>query len=253
MSNVFNEEYLINCMRGAIAERVFELLHRELYCKVYKTGHEILYPDLLDSINIRKKKKLRNISEEEIVEEAIKFEKLQREESLRLNTNLPIDFADVKEEELTDSMKSFAKDSLIFHITHRSHLSNLIASNPDFTIVYPDGNIRQFEIKFRSYGELEEKQRNKYLKYHNSSYIFLVTSKSPYIKLLVPKKSEDTQKKQSEQMDAFIKKYRNRTDRPDKNLLLPNDMYEEILEDSIYTKEILQRYRLVVKSFFEKK
>ena len=49
------EDEIERRIKGFIAEKIFELMHKELNCIVYHTGHETIFRDILATSNKIKK------------------------------------------------------------------------------------------------------------------------------------------------------------------------------------------------------
>lgn len=157
----FTEENIKNKIKGTIAEQIFEIIHMELGCQVFKTGQESLFPTLFYLAN--KKRKGHHL--------------LNKESDI-------------------NKLKSTFKDPSIDYTQLNNMVNNLrftnstiaksIASSPDFTIVTHAGDIYQFEVKYRKDGILSNKDKQKYLNGYKSPFMFILMQKKPYIKILYP-------------------------------------------------------------------
>src|SRR3989344_1411906 len=63
---VFEEDYIDRKLKGSLAEQLFELLHSELKCFILRTGQEVLYPNLLQIANLKKKVHHKLVKNEDI-------------------------------------------------------------------------------------------------------------------------------------------------------------------------------------------
>ena len=62
----FEEDYIDRKLTGSLAEQLFELLHFEIGCRVFRTGHEFLYPDLFNLANLKKRLHHKAVLEKDI-------------------------------------------------------------------------------------------------------------------------------------------------------------------------------------------
>src|SRR3989344_581648 len=155
----FDRKYISGNTKGAIAEKLFELMHLELGCQVFRTGQEHLFPHLF-SIAKTKKKVWDLVHGGEELE---KLKKYYEEEGA------PMDCA---------FMEYFE-----FKMEKKDH-EVALSSFPDFTLISPTAEVRQFEVKYRWNGELEEEQLRKYLGLQYQPIIFIFMSSKPFIKIL---------------------------------------------------------------------
>lgn len=165
---VFNEYYLSNHIKGAIAEKLFEMMHLELGCQVFRTGHEHLFPHLFHIANKKKQLFNRYFGGEEI-------ERIRRE--------------------LKEQDKNYSEENHIQPLSELIYMDDkmekkeseiALASSSDFTIISPRAEIRQFEVKYRWNGKLEDEQIRKYLSLQYPPFIFIFMSVKPFIKILEP-------------------------------------------------------------------
>lgn len=162
-----DEDRINDKLRGSLAELIFELLHGELGCFVFRTGQEYLYKHLFEFANLKK--------------------------SIQHTRYSTIDMKNIMEiwghTQLSESVLN--KDNAIKTIKQlrfkHSQLAQRLSSSPDFTIITPAGNIHQFEVKYRYDGRLTEDENKKYLKHHKYAFLFIVMSTEPYIKILGPR------------------------------------------------------------------
>src|SRR3989338_10320602 len=152
---LYTEDNIRNRLKGALAEKLFHLVHEEMNCLVFHTGHEFLYPNLLKIANISKKKY---------------HQFIKNNETEVLSKNIGIDKENINE--LVGKMR-FGHTATGLHISH----------SPDFTIITKQGNIIQFEVKFRKEPKLSEDEKESFVKKYPNAYIFLVSSKMPYISI----------------------------------------------------------------------
>src|SRR3989344_5552464 len=156
---LFEKEYIKNKLKGSLAETIFELLHLELGCQVYRTGHEFLYPHLFLIANTKKKITHRFFKEGDYYD---MFESDIDEDRKKM-----LDEEFVKrygEEEAEKEVKEFLKRIIGKWRFEKSTTGSVLASSPDFTIITPSGCIEEFEVKFRSNGELTNEEKKRYLK-----------------------------------------------------------------------------------------
>ncbi|MCK4647624.1 hypothetical protein KAT24_01690 [Candidatus Pacearchaeota archaeon] len=171
----YEEEYIQNKLKGSLAEQLFELLHLELGCQVYRTGQEFLYPHLFVLANTKKKiihKFSREVDYQDLLDFGGKF----------IESVKP---AEVDTEEWENMMKNKLKQEVGKTRFEKTITGSNLASSPDFTIVSPSGCIEQFEVKFRRDGQLTDEEKNKYL--GRNINLFIIMLKEPYIKILKPK------------------------------------------------------------------
>jgi len=142
----FDKDELSSYIKGALAEKLFELIHLELKCQVYRTGHEHLFPHIFQIANTKKKVSY------------IKDHKRDMEE-----------FPDNVIQDL-----KFSKD-----VTGK-----MLSSSPDFTIISESGVIAQFEVKYRRTGFMFEQDLERYTEFPIKPNIFLFSLNEPHIKIL---------------------------------------------------------------------
>lgn len=152
----YDADRIRNNIKGSMAETIFELIHLELGCQVYRTGQEFLYPNLFQIANTKKR-----LAHQILVDEDIKSFK-----------------------EKFGATDEIAHRSVIYERFRKSLLPTLLSSNPDFTIIDRYGNIHQYEVKFRTNGKLSEEQTKKYLRKEYPPEIFIVMPKYPYFRLM---------------------------------------------------------------------
>ncbi|MDP1693976.1 MAG: hypothetical protein Q8L34_00370 [Candidatus Woesearchaeota archaeon] len=184
----FDEIYIENNFRGAVAEKVFELVHRELKIFTFRTGQENLFPNLIDFSNAMRKKHHRYYSDYDVDQYIYQFKtppdtlnKEELEEFNRIYINNP------NADRVDKSLREFAENEVTRLRFQKTTLGLKISSSPDFTVLTPAGKILQFEVKYRANGELSEEQQKKYLTFHPDTFIFLVSSKEPHIRILIAK------------------------------------------------------------------
>lgn len=165
----FEKEYLERKLKGALAEQLFELLHLEMNCQVYRTGHEFLYPHIFQIANTKKKFYHKLFKEQDYQEHLRSFANDFK------GTNVSVVGGE-------DVLKK-SVGGLRFK---KSIMAGGLASSPDFTIISPSGCIEQFEVKFRFNGELKTEEKNKYLGRDTVPNIFIIMVKKPYLKVLRP-------------------------------------------------------------------
>lgn len=147
----------------------------------------------------------------------------------------------------------------------KSTTGSVLASSPDFTIIAPSGCIEQFEVKFRSDGELSEEEKGKYLKRNAMPNIFIIMTKEPYIKILKPWLEEipiDYSKdfkdviKQMESWEKRIyakeKWYYNELEREEDDSLIfrSTALKSEVI---VYPKSLLEKYERIIQKWFQEK
>ena len=109
----FEEDYIDRKLAGSLAEQLFELLHFEIGCRVFRTGHEFLYPDLFNLANLKKRLHHKAVLEKDIEY----FSILEKKGGLHINKNKII------------SQERFQKRKA----------GTTLAKSPDFTIITPLG------------------------------------------------------------------------------------------------------------------
>lgn len=158
---VYKENEIENKLKGAIAERIFELFHSELNCIVYKTGQEILYPHLFDVANVKK-----NYYHNKNYYKSLK--------AMRWDKDSP--YKNMSEKEARNFLDKLR--------TENTATSEKISSTPDYTVITPKGRVIQFEVKFRKSGELSDEEMEKYKQQHPDTLIFLICPEEPCISVL---------------------------------------------------------------------
>lgn len=266
---IYEERYIQNKLKGSLAEQLFELLHLELGCQVYRTGQEFLYPHLFLLANT-KKKIVHKIGKETDYQEMINFG------SKFIESMKP---AEVDAEEWENMMKNKFKQDVGKTRFEKSIVGSNLASSPDFTIVSSSGCIEQFEVKFRRDGQLTDEEKNKYL--GREINLFIIMLKEPYIKILKPTintiftKFKLMGKTKDEAFDWILENIAGKTEEEKqkimKALLEVEDKgrkyYEEVKrekdnslifkssslksEQIIYPKELLKKYEEVIKKWFQ--
>lgn len=181
----FDNIYIKNKLKGCLAETIFELLHFEMGCQVYRTGHEFLYPHLFHLANAKKRDYHEKIKKE-FVSNIINTEK----DIGRINAKLR-------------GFKRIEKTRF-----KKSKIGSTLSSTPDFTIITPLGHILQFEVKYRYNGKLNPSTQKKYLKQtmEESPIIFVVMQKEPYIKIYLPEWDISNKEEYSKMLDFYYKK-----------------------------------------------
>lgn len=152
----FEEGYIDRKLVGSLAEQLFELLHFEIGCRVFRTGHEFLYPDLFNLANLKKRIYHERFGKKDIEAYSKFFE------------------------------MGTAKEIVGDYRFTKSKVGTTLAKSPDFTIVTPSGNILQTEVKYRYDGELTEEEKEGYLKREAKPDLFVLMGIQPYIKILIP-------------------------------------------------------------------
>lgn len=221
-------DFDLNCrIKGVIAEKIFELLHIELGCQVFRTGQEFLYPSLFSLAN----------------EKRIKHH----------NANYDADLNALKEFGGTNNEKQLIRSRF-----RKSEAGIALASSPDFTIISHAGKIEQFEVKFRGNGSLSEEDKQRYLKREVPPNIFLVMGVPPFIDILLPRirglgegniaelgNQIDFWKKVQENPKKFIEYLP--IERGDGEMILIDDLESDKI---VYNKELLEKYVKLIKNWY---
>lgn len=233
----FESDYLNNKIKGSIAEQIFELLHMELDCQVFRTGQEFLYPHLFNLARIKKKQHHQMFKEDDLKHFLSTYD-----------GDFPPNIV---------GMLRFDRD------LDNKRGSGFLASSPDFTIVTPAGNIEQFEVKFRANGVLESLQEKKYAKRDIMPFIFLCMAKEPFIKILSPAVELSKGKRDidaiSKLVDAVMDiqtrrdcwHYEEEVVRNGGNIILPSGFLES--DNLVYPKKILDKYKTLIKKWYPNK
>lgn len=151
-----DKDYIKNKIKGSLAEEIFLLMHIEMGCQVYRTGHEFMFPFLFEQANKKRKDHHSLFKEED-------------------KSDVPL------------ALESNAEDEVKNIRFGNTKWGTNISSSPDFTIITPSGMILQFEVKYRSNGHLRAKELEKYGSMSPAPFIFLLMKDKPYFKILSPK------------------------------------------------------------------
>jgi len=241
---------IINRVNGAIAEKLFELMHLELGCHVVKTGQEILYPNLF-SLAYRMKK--------------VHHSKFITSDIMTL----------AEGDSMLSKLNMGTLDDSIWRQRSRKKLSQeILESVQDFTIITPAGNICPYEVKFRKNGTLSTSLKKKYIRTGLEPLIFLVSPGKPYIQIF------EARRQVSQSIDNAAQKYA--TDKTNKSGVIRTyvNSYNEYIQKKVkpryaplqklpddsllthafvpsdrmeYPIDILKKYKKIVKEIFIKK
>ena len=255
MYNEYDEKYITGCIRGFLAEKIFELIHLELRCQIYRTGVEHLYPHLYELSKGKKKTTQRHKSDVDVELLKYVYERLAVRREKEGNLTDAKKYRNKSYKDLEDEIAKIrfgVNDKELFNIDH----SHNLYKSPDFTIVTSAGIVYQFEIKYRYNGELSEEDKNKYLASDMPPLIFLIMNQEPYIKILAA--GGDKFNLSNDARFLAEEKNSNRSSRSIKYIVLERDkngnleiqrqLKSEIL---VYPKEILDKYSRIIKKWFE--
>lgn len=172
MAGFLEKDEIWNRMKGYWAEKIFELLHLELGCKVYRTGIEYFCPDIYP---LSKGKKNKTAREQSLNDYQRYKEHLEMSKEWMLEIGCTMkDIQPISFEDFWD--KRF-----------KQGLDPQIGSSPDFTIIMPSGVVKQFEVKFRWDGKLTSKDEMKLLRLNPPPFVFVVSKVEPFIKIFEPR------------------------------------------------------------------
>jgi len=218
-----HEDLVLGILKGDFAEKITELIHIDLDCTVYRTGHEHLFPNLFHHANHTKKmnkdlydqdkKKyifdtfvnlLQSIQmvKDDIWKKASSEEKGRMifegmsQEAFHMLMNGPDVYDRTGKRKITQdsfykivypkipkSFKEFLEQGANSRMQHRPKFTRKMASSPDLTVISPFGDIIQYEVKYRTKGNISASEIRKYLELHPGCNLFLVTPKKPYIRI----------------------------------------------------------------------
>jgi hypothetical protein len=168
---VLDEKQILSRLKGAFAEKLFELIHIEMGCEVYRTGHELVFPHLFDLANFKRKSYHFVNGETDLqIENENRKKMYELEKEMNPHWKVPGPFY------LTSNSLKQAR-------LHPVPELQLLAAMPDFTVISATGLIFQFEVKFRKHSKLEPEEIDKYLRLSNKPFIFLISSEPPHIRI----------------------------------------------------------------------
>lgn len=148
-----SESELNRRIKGSIAEKIFHLLHSDMNCIVYNSGHEYLFPNLIITANVSKK--------------------IWNKNYIHYEAGIVSRYTDIPEKFVKDYINklrlSFADSGF------------KVATIPDFVIVTYKGNILEFEVKYREDGKLTDDDKFNIINKYPKAIIFLVSAVPPYI------------------------------------------------------------------------
>lgn len=246
-------------LQGIMAEKIFELLHIEIGCQIFRTGQEFLYPTLLNLANTKKKLYQQKYEEDDY--------KHLCDTIGEWNVEISRDSDGISPKKETLNIAPDKKMVAQMRFV-RKEAGISLSSSPDFTIITPSGNIEQFEVKYRAKGILSEEEKEKYLFLNPKPYIFIVMKDHPFIKLLEPCFKPD---------GALFSGLLNKHKELVKNTFEPIKFYKHIHKEStysyseiepsengdliieyplkseyiIYPKKVLNKYEKVIKETFK--
>jgi len=246
----YSHDQVSSYVKGAIAEKLFEVMHVEMGCQVFRTGQEHLYPHLFHLANKKMEAYDKNFGE-------YAFEKLK--------DNIKGVPEDVKQD--------IAIDIYVDEKLGRKESNVALSSSPDYTIITPTAEIRQFEVKYRWNGELGREQLNKYLSLQHPPFIFIFMSQKPFIKILKPKYYKEPKEKDDHSYPLKFVMRKRYTIPTDKSSRLVHDWideygyYEEVQKDKngllvirdpissydlVYSPELIAKYSKIIERFYQR-